>query len=265
MIIEFKKPSIWRLNPIHQLTKPAKGSGGRNNLGRIVTYHKGGRVKTRFRIIDFRRRFVNIPAYVLRIERDPIRGTPLALIVYANGVLSYILAVKDMFIQNMIMSGENAPILPGCATNFKRIPMGQFVHNIENILGFGGTFIRTAGSKAQILRKKKQHIILKLPSGEIRAFNENAYATIGVVEQSSLFRHKKLKAGNNRWLGKRPVVRGVAQNPIDHPHGGGEGKSSGGRHSCSPWGVLTKGYVTRRSRKSLVHVIKTRRQAKLAS
>lgn len=256
---------VWRLQPISYLTLPAKASGGRNNQGRIVNFHKGGGVKTRFRIIDFRRRLYDIPAYVLRFERDPLRGTPLALIVYANGLLSYILAIKGVNYRMVVSSGPEAQILPGSATAFKRIPMGQYVHNVENIPGLGGTFMHSAGSKAQIMRKNKSFSVLRLPSGELHAFNELSYATIGVVEQPTYFKRVKTKAGNNRWLGNRPVVRGVAQNPIDHPHGGGEGKSSGGRLSCSPWGILTKGYVTRSPRKSLVHIIKTRRHVKLTS
>lgn len=257
------KLHIWRSAPISKLTLASSSSGGRNNLGRIVTYHCGAHHKVRFRIIDFRRRFHDIPALVLRYERDPLRGTPLCLIVYANGVLSYIIGVKDVKQKTIISSGISSQILPGCATMFKRIPMGQYVHNIENWQGLGGTFIRSAGTKAQILRKKQNFVILRLPSGELRAFNDKSYATIGVIAQSNPFKHKLTKAGHNRWLGKRPIVRGVAQNPIDHPHGGGEGKTSGGRPSCSPWGILTKGFKTRNPRKSFIHIIKTRHQSKI--
>lgn len=257
------KLHIWRSTPLYNLTAAMAFSGGRNNQGRIVTFHRGAHHKIRFRIIDFRRRFPDIPAVVLRYERDPLRGTPLLLIVYANGILSYILGVKDMKQKTIISSGLNAHILPGCATMFKRIPMGQFVHNVENWSGLGGTFVRSAGNKAQILRKKKKFAVLRLPSGELRAFNEQSYATIGVIAQPKAFQHKLTKAGHNRWLGKRPIVRGVAQNPIDHPHGGGEGKTSGGRPSCSPWGILTKGYKTRNPRKSFIHIVKSRHLSKL--
>lgn len=256
-MINTKLP-IWRYAPISKLTLALKSSGGRNNQGRIVTFHRGAHHKIKYRIIDFRRRFPDIPAIVLRLEHNPSYSAPLVLIVYSNGILSYILAAKDLKARAVISSGLNAQILPGCSTMFKRIPMGQPVHNIENVPGLGGTFVRAAGTKAQILRKKKNFSILRLPSGELRAFNELSYATIGAIETSKFFKSSKTKAGNNRWLGKRPVVRGVAMNPIDHPHGGGEGKTSGGRPSCSPWGILTKGYKTRNARKSFVHVIRTR-------
>jgi len=254
----YEKPRIWRYQPIKQLTIPSTSSGGRNNQGRIVTFHRGGGHKKRFRVIDFRRRFIGVPATVIRLERDTVRGTPLVLLAYANGVLSYILGVKDLKYSAIISSGPYAQISPGCATTFKRIPIGQVVCNIENKIGMGGTFIHSAGTKAQILRKTKKFAILKLPSGELRAFNQKAYATIGALEQASPFFHAMRKAGANRWLGNRPIVRGVAQNPIDHPHGGGEGKTSGGRPSCSPWGILTKGLKTRSPRKSFVHIIRTR-------
>jgi len=251
-------PRIWRYAPVKQLTFPSMTMGGRNNQGRIVTFHRGGRCKFRYRLIDFRRRFYDIPAFVLRLEHDPIRDAPIALIVYANGVLSYILAFKHILTNTVISAGWMTQILPGSATIFKRIPIGQFVHNVEKLPGLGGTFVRTAGNKAQIIKKTKQFAVLQLASGEYRAFPPKSYATIGVIEQSAFFKRVMTKAGNNRWLGKRPIVRGVAQNPIDHPHGGGEGKSSGGRLSCSPWGILTKGYKTRSPRKSLTHIIKTR-------
>lgn len=252
------KLPIWRFSPLRKLTSAYSSSGGRNNHGRIVTFHRGAHHKNRFRIIDFRRRFLNIPAVVLRLEADFLRGTPLFLIVYANGLLSYILAVKDIKLRSFISSGLRSPIIPGCATALKRIPMGQSVHNIDLRSGLGGAYVRTAGTKAQILRKKLNFVILRLPSGELRAFNEESYATIGVIQQYSPFSHKLNKAGAKRWLGRRPIVRGVAMNPIDHPHGGGEGKTSGGRPSCSPWGILTKGYKTRSPRKVFTHIVKPR-------
>lgn len=258
MTMQNNKLPVWRFLPLYKLTAPRLSSGGRNNHGRIVTFHRGAHHKNRFRIIDFRRRFLNIPAFVLRIEADFLRGTPVFLIVYANGLLSYILAVKDVKARSTLTSGPKSPILAGCATYLKRIPMGQSVHNIDFRPGLGGAFVRTAGTKAQILRRKLNFVILKLPSGELRAFPQDSYATIGVIQQYAPFSHKLNKAGAKRWLGRRPIVRGVAMNPIDHPHGGGEGKTSGGRPSCSPWGILTKGYKTRSSRKVLTHIIKPR-------
>jgi len=237
-------------------------SGGRNNWGRITSFHRGGGHHRRYRLVDFRRLLIDIPARVIRFERDPVRRAPLALLLYSNGVLSYILAARNMRSNIDVMSGNLAPVLPANNLSFKNIPIGTFVHNVEHRVGLGGTMIRTAGGKAQILRKSGQFSVLRLPSHEIRYISNNCHASIGTILGSAYFRQRKLiKAGNKRWLGRRPIVRGVAMNPVDHPMGGGEGKTSGGRPSVSPWGILTKGFPTRSPRKLLTAVVRTRRKA----
>jgi large subunit ribosomal protein L2 len=246
---------FWRYQPIRKLTFSSITSGGRNNLGRITSFHRGGGISRRYRIVDFRRRFIGIPASVIRFERDPFRTAPLCLLCYSNGVLSYILAPKDLLVsKRMVLSGPLSPISPANALPLYAIPLGVFIHNINGA-------VRSGGKKALLLRKTNKLTIMKLPSSEIRGYSFSSYATIGRLEhiKPSL---KLNKAGQNRWFNKRPIVRGVAMNPIDHPHGGGEGKTSGGRPSTSPWGILTKGYKTRNPRKNFTHIFVKRNSEK---
>jgi large subunit ribosomal protein L2 len=251
MYIPEYKEFFWRYQPIRKLTFSSIISGGRNNLGRITSFHRGGGISRRYRIVDYRRRFINIPAIVLRFEKDPFRTAPLCLLCYSNGVLSYILAPKDLLHNNrLILSGSSSPILPANALPLYAIPLGVNIHNIEGA-------IRAGGKKGTLLRKTNKLTVIKLPSSEIRGYHFSSYATIGKLERINDYIKLK-KAGQNRWKNKRPVVRGVAMNPIDHPHGGGEGKTSGGRPSCSPWGILTKGYKTRNPRKKFTHIFNKR-------
>jgi large subunit ribosomal protein L2 len=246
--------TIWRYKSVKKLTLRITRGNGRNNQGRISVWHRSGVVR-RLRHIDFRRR-LHLPAIILRLERDPTRSAPIALIVYSDGTLSYILAAENL--GTMLDPQLSLGFRPGVAATLKDIPIGTAVHNIELKPGFGGTIARSAGNKAQIVRKIPGFALLRLASGELHMFHNTSYATVGVIQQNLIFVRKLTKAGQARWLGRRPVVRGVAMNPIDHPHGGGEGKTSGGRPSCSPWGILTKGWRTRKARKQFTHIYASR-------
>jgi large subunit ribosomal protein L2 len=248
--------------PEKSLLEPLKRSGGRNNKGRTTAYHRGGGHKRRYRRIDFRRDKRNVPARVASIEYDPNRSARIALLHYADGEKRYILAPSEVRVNDMLMAGDNADIRPGNALPLLRMPLGINVHNIEMRPGKGGQMARSAGSFAQLVAKEGGKVILKMPSGEVRTVPEGCYATIG---QLSNIDHKNIiigKAGAARWRGRRPITRGVAMNPVDHPMGGGEGRSSGGRHPCTPWGKPTKGYKTRNKRKSRAHIIEDRRKKK---
>jgi large subunit ribosomal protein L2 len=250
------KEFFWRYQPVRKLTFSSINSGGRNNYGRITSFHRGGGIPRRYRIVDFRRRFLGIPATIIRFEKDPFRNAPLCLLFYSNGVLSYILCPKDILTNKpFIYSGPDSPILPANALPLYAIPLGVAIHNINGA-------IRAGGVKGTTLRKTKKLTVIKLPSSEIRGYSYSSYATIGKLEYMNKYSIVS-KAGRSRWQNKRPIVRGVAMNPISHPHGGGEGKTSGGRPSCSPWGILTKGYKTRNPRKIFTHVFKTRDSRKV--
>ncbi|UDQ97581.1 50S ribosomal protein L2 [Lentisphaerota bacterium WC36G] len=235
--------------PEKSLTKGKRSTGGRNNAGRITVRFRGGGVKRRFRAIDFKRSKENIPATVKSIEYDPNRTSNIALICYADGEKSYILAPNGLEVGDTVMSGPKAPIKPGNVLKIKDIPAGVNIHNIELYPGRGGQLVRSAGQTAVLRGKDGKYAIVKLPSGEVRYINMDCRATIGQVGNLD---HNKVnlgKAGKKRYLGKRPHVRGVAMNPVDHPMGGGEGKTSGGGHPQSPWGQLAKGYRTRKKHK----------------
>jgi large subunit ribosomal protein L2 len=252
---------VWRGVPVSRLTLNTVSSSGRTNLGRVTVQHRGGGNSRKYRIVDFRRILREVPARIIRFERDPFRTAPIALLYYSNGVLSYILASKGLHDLCYIFSSMAAPIEPSNCLPLHYIPIGSSIHNIEPRRGVGGLLVRTGGSKAQILRKTKNFSIIRFASGELRYIHSSLSATIGVILTPTLFRTKLRKAGQSMWLNRRPTVRGVAANPIDHPHGGGEGKSSGGRPSVSPHGWLTKGYPTRK--KAVVsHVLRTRRKTK---
>jgi large subunit ribosomal protein L2 len=251
---------ITRVRAERSLLRPLKKSGGRNCYGRMTVRYKGGGHKRMYRVIDFMRRDkAGIPAKVASIEYDPNRSTRIALLHYADGEKRYIIAPLEIKVKNEVMAGENADIKPGNALPLRNIPLGTLIHNVELKIGKGGQLIRGAGGYGQIMAKEGNYAHVRLPSGEVRLVHQECYATIG---QISNIDHENIslgKAGRSRWLGIRPHVRGVAMNPIDHPLGGGEGKSSGGRHPVSPWGVPTKGFKTRKNKATDKYIVKKRK------
>jgi len=249
---------LTRERPLKSLTVGLKKSGGRNNLGRMTARRRGGGHKRLYRIIDFKRDKLGIPAKVETIEYDPNRSARIALLSYVDGERRYIIAPDGLSVGDTVVSGEDAEIRVGNALPLGRIPVGTIVHNVELIRGKGGQIARSAGSSVQILAREGDYVHLKLPSGEIRLVRQECYATVGQVSNLDHNNVMLGKAGRSRWLGRRPKVRGVAMNPVDHPMGGGEGKSSGGRHPCTPWGKPTKGYKTRRRKQSDRLIVKRR-------
>ncbi|MDH3217696.1 MAG: 50S ribosomal protein L2 [Candidatus Krumholzibacteria bacterium] len=253
---------LTKKRPEKSLLEPLKKSGGRNNVGRMTMRHRGGGHKRTYRRIDFKRDKLDIPSTVASIEYDPNRSARIALLHYADGEKRYILAPNGLKVGDKIETGPSSDIKAGNALPLERIPLGTFVHNIELVCGKGGQIVRSAGAYAQIMAKEGNHVQLKLPSGEVRIVRKECFATVGQVGN---LEHENIvlgKAGVSRWLGMRPSVRGVAMNPVDHPHGGGEGKASGGRHPVSPWGVPTKGYKTRKKKKPSDKFIVRRRSKK---
>ena len=254
---------ITKSKPEKQLVEPLKRTGGRNANGRITTRHKGGGHKRRYRIIDFKRTKDGVPARVAAIEYDPNRSARIALLHYADGAKSYILAPARLAVGDEVASGPAADIRPGNALPLANIPTGTVVHNVEMQPGRGGQLARSAGSGIQLVAKDGPHAVLRLPSGELRRVTLTCRATVGQVGNVEHINISSGKAGRSRWLGKRPTVRGSAMNPVDHPHGGGEGKSKGGRHPVTPWGVPTLGKRTRRKHKhSDSLIIRGRRRGK---
>jgi len=245
--------------PEKSLTKALRKSGGRNNTGRITIRRRGGGHKRRYRLIDFKRDKYDIPGKVMTVEYDPNRSANISLINYADGEKRYILSPVGLKVDDPVISGEKVPLKVGNCLSLKNIPAGIFIHNIELIPGKGGQLVRSAGAAAQVMAHDGGLCTLKLPSGEIRMVSERCLATIGQVGNRTHEQIVSGKAGRTRWLGRRPKVRGVAMNPVDHPMGGGEGKSSGGRHPTTPWGKPTKGYKTRKkNKKSNTMIIKRR-------
>ncbi len=240
------RSSLWKGKPVKKLTSGLTKSGGRNNDGRITSRHKGGGHKRSYRMIDFKRNKDDLFATVERIEYDPNRSAFVALIKYEDGELSYILAPQRINIGDKVISGKKVDIKPGNTLELRDIPVGTIVHNIEMKPLKGGQIARSAGSYAQIVGRDLGFVALKLSSGEQRKFLDRCRATVGAVSNTDQKNINFGKAGRSRWCGKRPHVRGVVMNPVDHPHGGGEGKSSGGRHPVTPWGVSTKGKKTRK-------------------
>ncbi len=248
--------------PEKSLLRPLRKSGGRNNKGRVTVWHRGGGHKRRYRVIDFRRNKHDIPARVASIEYDPNRSARIALLHYVDGEKRYIIAPDGLRVDDQVMSGEKVDNRVANAMPMGLIVLGTFVHNIELRPGKGAQLCRSAGTMAQLVAREGKKVTLRMPSGEVRTAPSNCYATIGQVSNID---HKNIvwgKAGASRWRGWRPTVRGVAMNPVDHPMGGGEGRSSGGRHPCTPWGKPTKGYKTRSKRKSRAHIVVDRRAKK---
>ncbi len=244
--------------PYRPLVTKLTKTGGRNSYGRVTSWHRGGGHKQLYRIIDFKRDKDGVRAKVARIEYDPNRTAFIALLHYADGDKRYILAPDMLKVGDMIMSGDGADIKPGCALRLRDIPLGTLIHNIELKPEEGGRMVRSAGSFAQLVAKEGSYAQVRLPSGEVRMVLQECRATIGQVSNKDKENISIGKAGRNRWLGRRPHVRGVAMNPVDHPHGGGEGKTSGGRHPVTPWGVPTKGYKTRGRKQSDQYIVKKR-------
>lgn len=250
---------ITKEKPERSLIVTLKKTGGRNNLGRVTSRHRGGGHKRAYRIIDFKRNKLGIPARVSSIEYDPNRSARIALLVYADGEKRYILAPVGLNKNDTIISSDTAEIRVGNNLPLRNIPLGSSIHNIEMRVGKGGQIARSAGSSAQLVAKEGKYAQIKLPSGEVRLILLDCRATLGQVSNAD---HENItigKAGKMRWLGRRPKVRGVAMNPVDHPMGGGEGKTSGGRHPCSPWGQLAKGKKTRRKKSSDSLIVKGRK------
>lgn len=253
---------ITKKKPEKSLLEPSPSKGGRNNHGRITVRRRGGGHKRRYRVIDFRRDKNGVPGRVESIEYDPNRSARIALVLYADGERRYIIAPHGVGVGDAIQDGPESEIHDGNALPIRRIPLGSQIHNIEMRPGKGAQIARSAGAFAQLMAKEGDYAVLRLPSGEMRRIHVECKATLGQVGNLDHENQQSGKAGRSRWLGKRPKVRGVAMNPIDHPHGGGEGKSSGGRHPVTPWGVPTKGYKTRKKTKKSDEMIIRRRKKK---
>jgi large subunit ribosomal protein L2 len=254
--------NVHKGRPYAPLTAAKNKSGGRNNGGRITTRHHGGGHKQRYRIIDFKRSKHGIPATVERIEYDPNRSANIALVLYRDGERTYIIAPKGLQVGDQIQAGHDAPIKVGNSLPMRNIPLGTTIHCIELNLGKGAQLARSAGASAQLLAREGGYATVRLRSGEMRKINADCTATIGEVGNEEHNLISLGKAGAARWRGVRPTVRGVAMNPVDHPMGGGEGRTSGGRHPCSPWGMLTKGYKTRKNKRTNKFIVRSRHKAK---
>jgi large subunit ribosomal protein L2 len=249
---------ITRGKPEKSLTESLKRSGGRNNLGRTTAFSRGGGHKRKYRVIDFKRDKWDVPGNVASTEYDPNRSAHIALVHYADGEKRYILAPSGLRVGDTVMTGERAEVKPGNAVPLRALPLGTIVHNVELKPGKGGQLGRSAGAAIQLMAREGKYANLKLPSGETRLVLSNCLATVGQVGNMDHENVSLGKAGRSRWLGRRPNVRGVAMNPVDHPHGGGEGRSSGGRHPVTPWGVPTKGHKTRKNRRTQKYILKRR-------
>ena len=253
------REGLWKGKPVKALTRGKSNTGGRNNHGHITSHHMGGGHKRRLRTIDFKRRGkFGVAATVERLEYDPNRTAFIALIKYADGELSYILAPQRIKAGDEVMSGERVDIKPGNAMPLGNMPVGTIVHNVELKKGAGGKLARSAGNYAQLVGKDSGYAQIKLSSGELRVVPSECLATVGAVSNPDNQNTVIGKAGRSRWLGRRPVVRGVAMNPVDHPHGGGEGRTSGGRHPVTPWGKPTKGKKTRKNKATDQYIIRRR-------
>ena len=251
---------VTKSTPEKSLLDKKTSTGGRNNLGRITCRFRGGGHKQRYRIIDFKRAKIGVPAKVAAIEYDPNRTARIALLHYADGEKSYILAPDGLAVGHEIVSSMKADIKPGNSLRLRHIPPGTSIHNVELRKGKGGQLVRSAGVAAQLMAKDGSYAQVRLPSGEIRKVHIDCRATIGQVSNSEHGNISLGKAGRTRWLGRRPHNRGVTMNPVDHPMGGGEGRSSGGRHPCSPWGQLAKGLKTRKNKRTDNMIVRRRRK-----
>jgi large subunit ribosomal protein L2 len=257
MVADFS--GLTKKSPEKSLTENLKRTGGRNAHGRITTRHIGGGHKRKYRVIDFRRDNFEIPGKIVALEYDPNRSSRIALVTFASGEKRYILAPLNLQVGDKVVSSDQADIKPGNCMRIGAMPIGTLIHNLEIEPGKGGKLVRSAGTVAQLMGREREYCQVKMPSGEMRLIHQDCRATIGQLgnaEHNNIFVGK---AGRSRWMGVRPTVRGVAMNPIDHPHGGGEGKTSGGGHPRTPWGMPTKGYKTRQNKRTDAFIIKRRR------
>ena len=261
-VVQVDRSELWKGKPVKRLTEGLTQTGGRNNHGRITTRHQGGGHARRYRLVDFKRRKFNVEAVVERLEYDPNRTSFIALVKYKDGAQSYILAPQRLQKGDVVVSGERVDVKPGNAMLVKNIPVGTIIHNVEMKPGKGGQLARSAGTYVQLVGKDSGTVQIKLSSGEVRRVPQDCMATIGAVSNADHLNVKIGKAGRNRWKGIRPSVRGVVMNPVDHPHGGGEGKTSGGRHPVTPWGKGTKGTKTRHNKSTDRYILQRRRGKK---
>ncbi|HEY5601602.1 MAG TPA: 50S ribosomal protein L2 [Gammaproteobacteria bacterium] len=257
-VVKVYEPDLHKGEPYAPLVEKQNRGSGRNNQGRVTTRHQGGGHKQHYRIIDFKRDKVGIRGSVERLEYDPNRSAHIALVLYADGERRYIIAPKGVSAGSELMSGSEAQIKPGNCMSLRQIPVGTMIHCIEMKPGKGAQLVRSAGTSAQLVAREGEYATIRLRSGEMRKVLSECKATIGEVSNSENNLRSYGKAGAKRWRGIRPTVRGVAMNPVDHPHGGGEGKTSGGRHPCTPWGVPTKGYKTRKNKRTDGMIIRRR-------
>ena len=261
-VVEVKNPDLHKGKPYGPLLEKKTKSGGRNNNGRITTRHRGGGHKQRYRMVDFKRDKDGVPGVVERIEYDPNRSAHVALVLYADGERRYVIAARGVTKGDDLMSGSSAPIKPGNCLPIRSIPVGTVIHCVEIKPGKGAQMARSAGAAIQLVARESGFAVLRLRSGEMRRVPVDCRATVGEVGNSEHGLRSLGKAGATRWRGVRPTVRGVAMNPVDHPHGGGEGRSSGGRHPVTPWGVPTKGHKTRHNKRTTHMIIRRRRKGR---
>jgi len=257
-VVKVVNPDLHKGEPFAPLVETKKRKGGRNSAGRITTRHQGGGHKQLYRVIDFRRDKDGIPAVVERLEYDPNRSAHIALLKYADGERRYIIAAKGLKAGDQVQSGADAPIKAGNALPLRNIPVGSTVHCVELKPGKGAQIARSAGAGVQILAREGAHVTLRMRSGEVRKVPADAKGVVGEVGNSENNLRVLGKAGAARWRGVRPTVRGIAMNPVDHPHGGGEGRTKGGRHPCTPWGVSTKGHKTRKNKRTDNMIVRRR-------
>jgi len=261
-LVQVDRSELWKGKPVKNLTEGLTKSGGRNNSGRITIWQRGGGHKRRYRLIDFKRRKWDVPATIERLEYDPNRTAFIALLRYEDGELSYILAPQRVNAGDVLIAGEKVDIKPGNALPLRSIPIGTIIHNVELTPGKGGQVARSAGTYVQLVGRDSGYAQIKMGSGELRLVRQDCMATIGAVSNADHSNTNDGKAGRTRWKGKRPHVRGVVMNPVDHPHGGGEGRTSGGRHPVTPWGKPTKGKRTRSNKKTDRLIIRKRHARK---
>ncbi len=259
-LVQVERDGLWKGKPEKALTEGLTKSGGRNNHGRITARHIGGGHKRKYRVIDWKRNKVGVPGTVERLEYDPNRTAFIALVKYEDGEKRYIIAPQRLQAGDKIMAGENADIKPGNALPLKNMPVGTIIHNVELKPGKGGQMVRAAGAYAQLVGRDQGYAQIKLTSGELRIVRQECIATVGAVSNPEHLNTNDGKAGRTRWKGRRPSVRGVAMNPVDHPLGGGEGKSAGGRHPCTPWGKPTMGYRTRSNKATDKFIVRRRKK-----
>ncbi len=258
-LINIDRDDLWSGSPFKGLTECKINRAGRNNHGHITVWNRGGGHKRRYRKIDFLRNKKDISAVVERLEYDPNRSAFIALVKYEDGEYRYVIAPQKIKIGDKIISSGKADVKPGNAMYLKNVPIGTIVHNVELKIGKGAQLARSAGVGVQVVGRDGNSVVLRLPSGEQRVVDGDCMATVGVVSNPDHQNRSYGKAGRSRWLGRRPCVRGVAMNPIDHPHGGGEGKTSGGRHPVTPWGISTKGKKTRRNKRTAKYIVSRRK------